>query len=136
MPNDPKDSHAQAASDSKRRILGAGSILFKQGHDGNEAFLIQEGRVELSMRGRNERRVVLGELGRGDLLGEMALIGNGTRVATAAALTDVVLVVISRAEFEVRLSSMDPVMRRVLKTLTDKLRAISEHHVDEFTKIR
>lgn len=144
MPNDPKGANTAPSatperargSGAERRVLGAGSLLFKQGDDGNEAFLIQEGRIELSIRASNDRRVVLNELSRGDLLGEMALIGGGPRLATAAALTDVVLLVITRAEFDTRLSSMDPVMRRVLAALTDKLRAMSERHVDELAKIR
>jgi CRP-like cAMP-binding protein len=120
----------------ERRVVGAGSVLFRQGAVGDEAFLIQKGRIELSMKSATGKRIVLGELGRGDIVGELALIGGGARLATATALSDLTLVVVTRADFDRRLDGLDPVMRRVLSSLTDKLKAMSERHVDEAAKIR
>ncbi|WP_421884204.1 cyclic nucleotide-binding domain-containing protein [Pacificispira sp.] len=125
-----------AKSPFERRVFGTGSILFKEGADGDEAFLIESGKVEIAMRGRNERRVALGVLGRGELVGEMALISGGPRIASAVALTDVSVIVIPRSDFEGRIAAMDPVMSRVLQTLTRKLQVLSEQHVDEVVKIR
>lgn len=120
----------------ERRTFGSGSILFKEGQEGNEAYLIESGRVEIAKRGRTDRRVPLGVLGRGELVGEMALISGQARIASAVALSDVTVIVIPRSDFESRIAAMDPVMSRVLQTLTRKLRDMSEQHVDEVVKIR
>jgi CRP-like cAMP-binding protein len=129
-------SSAPSTPTRERRVVGAGSVLFRQGAVGDEAFLIQKGRIELSMKSATGKRIVLGELGRGDIVGELALIGGGARLATATALSDLTLVVVTRADFDRRLDGLDPVMRRVLSSLTDKLKAMSERHVDEAAKIR
>lgn len=124
------------ASPFERRVFGSGSILFKEGTDGNEAYLIESGKVEIALRSQSARRVVLNVLGRGELVGEMALISGEPRSATAVAVTDVSVIVVPRGDFESRIERMDPVMARVLQTLTRKLKVLSEQHVEEVVKIR
>lgn len=119
----------------ERLEMGAGSILFKEGDTADAAFLIEHGKVEITIR-ELDRKVALNVLGRGELFGEMALIAGKPRMATAAALTDVSLLVIDRDTFEARIAKMDPVMSRVLTTLTQKLHALSERHAREMVKFR
>lgn len=122
--------------DYERITVGAGSIIFKQDDPADRAYLIQSGRVEISCRGKTGQRIVLNELARGELLGEMALIGNSARTATASAISDVVLMVIQRDDFDSRISALDPVMLRVVQTLNNKLRTMSVRHVEELSRIR
>ncbi|MEQ8443973.1 MAG: cyclic nucleotide-binding domain-containing protein [Alphaproteobacteria bacterium] len=120
----------------ERVEFGAGSIIFKEGDDADDAYLIEGGTVEIAMRSKHERRIVVNELGRGDLFGEMALISGGKRMASAVAVSNVNVIVVSRTLFEEKLTTMDPVMARVLKTLTRKLTLMSQRHVEELAKIR
>lgn len=129
-------SESRVKSGFERLETGAGSVPFKEGDPGENAFLIEQGKIEISMRGKFDQKTVVNVLVRGDLLGEMALISGQNRMARATALSDTTLLVISRSEFERRINAMDPVMARVLKTLTQKLRVMSETHVEEMVKIR
>lgn len=102
-------------------------IIFKEGSRGDSAFLLQEGRVELSKIISGNKRI-LAVLKPIDLFGEMALISDdAARSATAATMDDVTLVEIKKDDFE-RLKEESPqiiqsmltVLVRRLKTATVK----------------
>ena len=82
------------------RTFKPGEVIFRQGEaGGGEAYLVHTGRVEIRQRaGRGER--VLRTLGQGDLLGEVALFGDGPHSATATAVerTDVLVIPAARLE--------------------------------------
>jgi len=50
-----------------------GDLIFQEGSDGDCAYLIESGRVEISII-RENRRFKICELGEGELFGEMALL--------------------------------------------------------------
>jgi CRP-like cAMP-binding protein len=72
----------------------AGAVLFKEGAPGALAYVVQEGRIAVSIQGRIVQRV-----GPGGIFGEMALVDQSTRAASAAAETDCALLAINRAVF-------------------------------------
>jgi CRP-like cAMP-binding protein len=77
--------------------VSAGKVLVHQGSRGNEFMIIVEGLAQISQSGRPIARS-----GRGDLVGEMALLhegGRGKRNATATALTDMSILVGTPTEF-------------------------------------
>ena len=94
--------------------LPAGEILFHEGDAPTTAFLIEQGELEVSAMQRGNR-VVLSNLGAGDLLGEMAVIDDAPRTATAKALSDCVLIPIDRNQISERLASTDPIIRSLLE---------------------
>ena len=67
-----------------RADIPAGSTIFAENDPPTTAFLIERGEVEVSTVQRGER-TVLGLLGPGMLLGEMAVIDHSPRTATAQA---------------------------------------------------
>ncbi len=74
----------------------AGETILREGEDGDSAFFIVDGTVEVLV-GAGGRRV--GMLGTGEVFGEMCLIEPGPRSATIIALTDVTCLVTSYEEF-------------------------------------
>src|SRR6187402_3452659 len=96
-----------------RMHLKAGEIVFHEGDPPTSAFLIDSGRIEI-ITTQGEEVVVLGELGPGDLLGEMAMIDDSPRTATALALSESVLVTIDHASISERLEAADPLIRALL----------------------
>ncbi|MFQ5444277.1 MAG: cyclic nucleotide-binding domain-containing protein, partial [Nitrospinales bacterium] len=68
-----------------REVFLRGSKIFRDGEPGNCAYLIEKGSVEISSH-RKGKKIVLATLSEGELLGEMALIDNSVRSATATAL--------------------------------------------------
>jgi EAL domain-containing protein (putative c-di-GMP-specific phosphodiesterase class I) len=109
-------------SSSSRREIPAGLIIFAEGDPPTTAFLIESGRVAISTLQHGEVRV-LGELGAGALLGEMAVIDAAPRTATARALTDCVLTPIDRNQFAERLAAADPVVRALLMSQLTRYRS-------------
>ncbi len=93
------DSEAeQVASLCSARTYPAGSIIIQQGDTGDELFIIQEGEVEILVMGtRDEQPVVV--LGKGQIVGEMALLDYGFRSATARASKDTTVQVMKEADF-------------------------------------
>ncbi|MFH0825618.1 MAG: cyclic nucleotide-binding domain-containing protein, partial [Pseudomonadota bacterium] len=59
-----------------------GEVVFKEGDSGDTMFVVQSGEVEIS-RIRDDRKLILAVLKRGEFFGEMALMDNQPRSATA-----------------------------------------------------
>lgn len=100
----------------------AGSILFAEGDAPTSAYLIESGRIEISTMQFGERRV-LGELGPGMLLGEMAVLDDSPRTATARVLSDCRLTPIDSDQFAERLAAADPVVRALLMSQLTRYRS-------------
>jgi len=71
-----------------------GAVLFTEGSVGALAYVVQEGRVAVSIQGKVVQRV-----GPGGIFGEMALVDQSTRAAGATAETDCTLISINRTVF-------------------------------------
>src|SRR6266404_5537098 len=66
----------------------AGRNIFQEGDPGDGLYLILEGKVQITCLLGQDQRVVLSRLGDGDFFGEMAVLDNQPRSATATAETD------------------------------------------------
>lgn len=104
----------------ERKVFYAGQTAFKQGDLGDRAYLIQEGEVEISKNG-----LVLATLGKGELFGEMALVDDQPRMATAKAITDVSVVIIGRDAFREKLAKADPFIRGLLNIFVRNIRNLT-----------
>ncbi|HEX5943922.1 MAG TPA: cyclic nucleotide-binding domain-containing protein [Anaerolineales bacterium] len=75
------------------------AVIFQQGGKADSFYLIYGGTVRI-VRTQNKKEYQLARLVKEDYFGEMALVANRPRSATATALTDTSLLVLSRADFE------------------------------------
>jgi CRP/FNR family cyclic AMP-dependent transcriptional regulator len=91
---DMVDALAKGLGHNSMTRHNAGISIFQEGSAGALAYVVLEGRVALSIQGKVVQRV-----GPGGIFGEMALIDQSTRAASAAAETDCALVSINRAVF-------------------------------------
>lgn len=110
--------------------VAQGEILFEEGDPGDQAYLIKEGEVEIVRRVGNAEQV-LGRLGRGEIFGEMSLIDNQPRMATARVAADAQLAVITRENIEARLQRLaqsDMVMRRLIDVFLTRIRGEARLH--------
>ena len=107
---------------SHRRRFTAGEVIFSEGDPPTTAFLIESGRVVVSTDQHGEERI-LGELGPGALVGEMAMLDDARRSATARAHSDCVLTSIDRSQFAERLAAADPIVRALLKSQLSRYRS-------------
>lgn len=84
-----------ATSKLQKLHFEAGDVVIRQGDQGETAYMIQSGRVEI-LKGNKK----VGELGTGDFFGEIALVSEIKRTATVRCLTACELTVLSRDDFQ------------------------------------
>jgi ATP-binding cassette subfamily B protein len=73
------------------QALPMGRTIFREGEQGDTAYLIYSGRVRV-LKGANGREITLGTLSRGDFVGERAVLTGEPRVASARAAEDAVVI--------------------------------------------
>ncbi len=98
----------------ERRYVSKGSAIINQGDEGNTAFLIQSGSVRIFTETADGRQVELSRIGVGQIFGEMSLINDGPRMASAEALEDCNLIIISRETLQQKLNHSDPTIKALL----------------------
>lgn len=107
-----------------RKVFREGDLIFKKGDEGNQAYLLQAGTVEIlteTMGGR-----LLGEIQAGSLFGEMALIDGKPRMATARAKEMCTVIIVSQQAFQEKLQKADPFIRGLLKIFVNNIRQMAE----------
>ena len=117
----PKDMNDPTG---ERKMVSAGDIIFEEGEVGEMAYLIISGEVEIFRASGNTERV-LATLDRGEIIGEMSLIDNSPRMASARALSDTEMSIISRNSLQARLDRLeesDRVLRRLIAVLVSRIR--------------
>ena len=80
----PTDLRNELAAEAIPVELRAGEWLFRAGDPGSSAYLVRTGRLEVV----SESGVVIGEVKRGDVIGELALLREGARAASVRARRD------------------------------------------------
>ena len=99
----------------------AGSFLFREGDLGTEMFILQEGQVEI-LKSVNAVDEQLAVLDKGDFFGEMSLLEDLPRTASARALTDCKVIRINGATFDQMLRSKPEIAVRIMRKLSRRLR--------------
>jgi uncharacterized membrane protein len=100
--------------------------LFKQGDKGDAMYLIESGRVRISIRDDDDQELTLAELAQGDFFGEMSIIDGRQRSADARVIEDAQFAILSRDAFLSFVRSNPDVALEMLSALTDRLRRTDE----------
>jgi CRP-like cAMP-binding protein len=106
---------------STRRHNPKDTVVFFENEEGDSFFMILTGRVKVTILGDDGREVILSMLGPGDFFGEMALLDNEPRSATAIAAEDTELLCLARSDFE-KVATKRTITAALIKTLTARLR--------------
>ena len=105
----------------QRRFYQEGDQIFFEGDKGNTAYVVQSGEVEIfTVKDGVEK--VLGKFRKDDIFGEMGLIINEPRTASARCTQPASIVIISQGEFEDRLEKIDPFVRGLIKLMIHHIR--------------
>lgn len=100
--------------------LPAGEVLFREGDQGEQMFVLQSGRVRLTKHGRKGEQVVA-TLGPGEFFGEMAILNNRPRSATAEVVETAKLLVLDAHTFETMLLKNAEVAVRMILRMANRL---------------
>ena len=116
----------EAATDLRNllsdKVVPRNTRLFRQGDKGDAMYLIENGRVRISIRDADKQEVTLAELAQGDFFGEMAIIDGRQRSADAQVVEDARLAILSRDAFLSFVRANPDVALKMLSALTDRLR--------------
>jgi CRP/FNR family cyclic AMP-dependent transcriptional regulator len=115
----------------QRRDVASGTGLFRAGDKGDSMYLIQSGRVRISVDDEDGHEIVLAELAQGDFFGEMAIIDGKQRAAGAAVIEDAHLLMLSRENFLRFINSNPGVALEMLSAVFQRLR-----HTDKMLQQR
>jgi len=107
------------------RDFSAGNVLFREGERGEDMYVIQSGLVRVLKRVGGEDRP-LATLGRGEFVGEMAILNGKPRTATAVVLEDAKCLVIDAATLEQMIANNAEIALRLVKKLARRLDAADE----------
>ena len=102
------------------RTYPVSSLLFAEGENGHEMFFIQEGSVKIS-KIVNNQEVVLAILRKGDIFGEMALLEDKPRAATAEAYEDCTLLAVNRSNFEGLIKTSPEIVARLTTIMAERI---------------
>lgn len=109
----------------KPLCFAPGERIFGEGDRGQQAYLIKSGRVTLS-RNTGNGDAVIATLQAGAVFGEMAVLGEGKRTATAVALDHCELVMLERDQLEQALSDSHPLLKQLITQLFERLKQTNE----------
>jgi len=120
---DMPDEHLRlVAQVAGLRAFRKNALIIKENTVADTFYIIRRGRVVISKRLENGEEMVLGEESRGGFFGEMALLDEGPRSATARALEPTSLLEISRADFKVLLDQAPLLAYAMMRVLSSRLR--------------
>jgi CRP/FNR family cyclic AMP-dependent transcriptional regulator len=98
------------------------TVVFFENEEGDFFFTILEGRIKVTILGDDGREVILSVLGPGDFFGEMALLDNEPRSATAIAVEESELLSLHRNDFQAVLNDNRSITAALIKVLSARLR--------------
>ncbi|HKR02058.1 MAG TPA: DUF1003 domain-containing protein [Pyrinomonadaceae bacterium] len=108
------------------REARGGTPLFRLGDSGDSMYLIENGRVRISVRDADGSNVTLAELAGGDFFGEMALLDGKPRSADATVIEDACFAILSRENFLAFVRNNPDVALKMLSAITHRLRRTDE----------
>ncbi len=116
----------QLTSRLKRRSFVAGQTIFFQGDPGDALYIIESGQVRIYVHGEDGQEVSVVLYGPGDLFGELSLLDRQPRSATATAMEDTALLVMSADDFYRHLRSSHQLALNLMLALSTRLRETTE----------
>ena len=117
MSDDEVDFSLLVRREFPTRFFAKGNTIFREGEQGDEFFVVVGGEVEI--RSGNRWFETVGQNG---IFGEMALLDESPRSATAVALTDVTVVPIQEQQFLFMVKHTPFFALRVMRVLANRLR--------------
>ena len=119
-----------------RREFAPQATILREGSSGSEAFLILAGAVSIRRKDLDSGiEFELAQLGAGQMVGEMALIGGRPRNASVVALEPTTCAVISRADFDEALYLRPAIALRLARSLAERLEHANERAGVDFVSL-
>ena len=115
-----KDLNTEFGSGQLNRTYIKNAMIFAEGEPGNELFVIQRGSVKI-IKIVDDNEVLLGILNEGDIFGEMALLDNKPRIASAVAYSDTNVLAVNKSNFELTIINQPQIVDKITTLLADRI---------------
>lgn len=116
------DKAEEADFQQKKILCSKGQTIIEQGSPSHQAYYIIEGLVEVVIKDA-DYEIKLGEIGAGEIFGEMGILEEEGRQASVIALKGSKLAIINREDIEDRIKNVkDPIISSIITSLTRRLR--------------
>lgn len=112
------------------RRFQKGDFIFHEGDQGDSLFVLAEGRVKIFVTSEDGAEMVLATLRPPETFGELAVIDQGPRSASAKAIEPTTLLAFTRASFLQLLQEHPALMQSLYRSLGMLLRRVLEHASD------
>ncbi len=99
-------------------IFEAGELILQEGDEGEEAYIIYSGEVEVFKTLGPDQTLTLGRLGQGEFFGELALFGDGTRSASVQAIQETLVGMITKEKLYQIIREFPDIAIEMLKVQT------------------
>jgi CRP/FNR family cyclic AMP-dependent transcriptional regulator len=126
----PTNALDQIRSYGVRKQVQRGALIFAKGDPGSSVMAVLDGSVRISVSTINGYEVVLAQVSRGDVFGELAAIDGQPRSANATAVENCELMVIERRNFLPFILSYPEVAIKLLELVSARLRQSNEQIED------
>ncbi len=102
-----------------------GETVLSENEEGNCAYIVETGEVEISDKVSNRGKYTVGP---GEMFGEYGIIEEAHHYSTAVALEDTILVVVPQADIEEKSASADPMLNLFLNFFMDRCHSLTVRH--------
>jgi len=115
-----KVAYLEGSETEFTRAYPKDTMIFAEGQIGQEMYILQRGQVKIS-KIVGDKEVLLAILKPGDIFGEMSLIENKPRSASADAYEDAVLLAVNRANFQRMVTTQPQIITRLTTLLAERI---------------
>jgi len=126
----PPDAVAEVAGHANQRRLARNDVLFREGDEAGDIYLVTAGRIAIANRSIDGRESLVALMGPGDLFGEMSLFDGLGRSADARALEPSTVVVVPFGPVRTVVETRPETLWNMLALLAERLRAADEALAD------
>jgi len=102
------------------KTFSKGSIIIKEGQESKESFLIKKGYVTI-YKMTNNQKIIIDQLGPGEIFGEMGVLAGSKRSASAVALESTEVIVLQKQVLSEALTKSTPLISTITKLLIKRL---------------
>ena len=114
------------ASGELGKIYQDGELIICEGEEGDCMYVIQEGEVEVLIKGEEDQDIRLGVRQKGEFIGEMAIFDRDVRSATVRALGQARVLTVDKKNFMRRVHEDPSLAFRLVETMSHRIRELSD----------
>ncbi len=99
----------------------SGTILFKEGESGRKFYLLKKGSIEICKHTESGEKITLGFVESGEIFGEMSILGNQPRTASAVCMTNCVVATADGDNLEALIKGNPDFSLKLIQTLATRI---------------